>query len=347
MTITPRSNIVLMQQDAVTCAPQPEGLVEATGHDAVEPGVEGDLRHGVAVSVVTHHQVRVTHVKQVHVAVARARRDQRVGGMDGDGVYLAVRGVAREYGVERGGVEGGVEGGVGLPRLEGGGHLLRGEVHHRHVACRSCHRRSLTRQVPAEQAVLVVGVARHRGDHVRLPVALRHGEERAAVYASPPATARTTLHVVALHAPAGARREQPPAAPRAGAPVVEEAPHGVRVVAQHAHPTPHHAPTRPRLLRQLVEQPVGAAAALLLRAHGTVYEERGRSRVLHAVHADGAVGLARRHGADGVHPHRGERERVLRGIDDLRGRSLDAESRGEGWGAVSLGVGRVPNTDGP
>lgn len=38
--------------------------------------------------------------------------------MDGDGVYLAVRGVARADGVEGGGIEGGVEGGVGLPRLE-------------------------------------------------------------------------------------------------------------------------------------------------------------------------------------------------------------------------------------
>ena len=77
------------------------------------------------------------------------------------------------------------------------------------------------------------------------------------------------------------------------------------------------------------------------------FTKREEAREGSTVEADGAVGLARGHGADGVHPHGGERGGLLRGVDDLRGHRLDAQSSDERWGRRPLGVGGVPNTDGP
>ena len=205
----------------------------------------------------------------------------------------------------------------------------------------------LTRQVSAEQTRRVVHVAHDRRHDVGLVADGGNREEHAAFYPSHVVSALTTLHVVTLHAPARARRKQPPTELLARAVVVEQAPHGVGVVVDHAHPTPHATPHPLRLARHRVEQSVAVPGLLVHLSHRAVHEHRRRAGGLHAVQLDRPVGASGRHGVHGGQPGGGERGRGLRGVDDLRGRGVDAESVGERQGEGVLRVGCVPNANDP
>lgn len=152
---------------------------------------------------------------------------------------------------------------------------------------------------------------------------------------------------MALHTSARARRKQPPTELLTRAVVVEQAPHGVGVVADHAHPTPHVTLHPLRLARHRVEQPVAVPRLLVHPSHRAVHEHRRRAGGLHAVQLDRPVGSPGRHGVHGGQPGGGECGRGLGGVDDLRGRGVDAESVDERrWEGV-LRVGRVPNANDP
>ena len=174
-----------------------------------------------------------------------------------------------------------------------------------------------TRQVSTEQVRLVVHVA-HDGRHdVGLAVGGGNGEDNAAIYRSHHLPSLTTLHVMALHTPARARREQPTTALHARAVVVEQTPHRVGVVVDDAHSILHTAPSPLRLALHLVEQPVAVPRLLVHLAHRAVQEHCGGAGGLDAVQLDRPVRSPRRYGVHGGQPGGGERERGLGGIDDL------------------------------
>mmetsp|Transcript_9412 Transcript_9412/g.32760 ORF Transcript_9412/g.32760 Transcript_9412/m.32760 type:complete len:512 (+) Transcript_9412:1111-2646(+) len=77
---------------ALAHVPHADGLVLGIGHDDVLPGVEHDARHVVHVAAQRVHLPRlgVVHAPQLHLAVVRARDDQRQGRVEARPVHAPV-----------------------------------------------------------------------------------------------------------------------------------------------------------------------------------------------------------------------------------------------------------------